>query len=101
MRLANNKWLLKQIKANSNHWFDKGNKRVFGDLGYLAYYGLKTGHPYLVQHTTKNFMNVPDSADIIKSFYIVRKVADNYKVIVGNAIEFTTLADCKEWLRNN
>ncbi len=46
-KVGQNKWLLRVIKEAQPEWFSDGNKRFFGDVTYRAYYGQKSGNPYL------------------------------------------------------
>ncbi len=50
-RLGQNKWLIRAIKEVQPEWFTQGNKRFFNDVSYRAYYGKKSGNPYMVRST--------------------------------------------------
>ena len=92
MKTNQNKRLLKNIKAASSHYFDRGNKRFFNDISYSAYYSAK-GDRYFLQLTAK-WANVEDR------FYRLHEVHDDYKI--GQLIkEFNTLAEVKAWLKAN
>jgi len=51
MPIVKNVPLLRQIRAAQPDWFCQGNKRFFNDVEYRAYYGKKTGDPFMVRST--------------------------------------------------
>jgi hypothetical protein len=42
---------LSELKQHNALWFDKGNKRFFGDVSYKVLHSKVTGKPYLVRST--------------------------------------------------
>lgn len=91
--------LLRKIRQANKHWFSPSNKRLFGDISYMAFYGGKTGASYLVQKTnawTDMFGGIP------RLHYRIHTLNQETEEI-GNLIdtEFKTLADVKNWLKEN
>jgi hypothetical protein len=91
--------LLRKIRQANEHWFSPSNKRFFGDVNYMAFYGGKTGASYLVQKTNAwtDMLGRPK-----KLHYRIHEL-NQLSEEIGHLLdeEFETLADVKAWLREN
>ncbi len=91
--------LLRQIKEANGQWFSRGNKRFFGDVSYKAYYGKKSGNPYLVR-ATYAWSDMFGRPKILH--YRVNKVNSDTKEIESLTDDtFNDIFAVKAWLRNN
>jgi hypothetical protein len=91
--------LLRKIRQANVEWFSPSNKRFFKDRSYYGYYGGKTGKSYLVRSTyawTDMFGEKP------RLHYRIDTLNQETEEI-GELIdiEFKTLDDAREWLKDN
>jgi hypothetical protein len=97
MKVANNKFMLRQLKTANTDWFSKGNKSFFQDREYFYFYSLKTGQPYLGRSTYKfsDMFGQPK-----KLSYCLNELEET-KIGKLLDLEFETLNQVKSWLSNN
>ncbi|MDP2720538.1 MAG: hypothetical protein Q8O75_01165 [bacterium] len=100
MRITNNKFMLRELKANNPAWFSIGNKRFFHDRQYFFMYSGKTGNPYLVRST---YAWTDMFGDTARLHYRVNEIVENKEKTgyeVGNLLDdqFETLSEVKKWL---
>ena len=99
MTLTKRITLLRQIKEANGQWFSRGNKRFFGDVSYKAYYGKKSGSPYLVR-ATYAWSDMFDRPKMLS--YRINKVNPNTKEIESLTDDiFNNIFEVKAWLREN
>lgn len=98
-RIANNRRSLSDIKQANSGWFSRGNKRFFGDVSYMAYYGKKTGKLYLVRSTYA----WTDMFGSPKTLHYRINNINQDTLDIENLIDdkFDCLADVKAWIREN
>ena len=91
--------LLRKIRQANENWFSPSNKRFFGDLSYMAFYGGKTGASYLVQKTNA----WTDMLDRPKRLHYRIHTLNQTTEEIGKLLddEFESLKDVKDWLREN
>jgi hypothetical protein len=93
------KELLSQVKAANGEWFSRGNKQFFNDVSYRAYYGERTGKPYLVRSTYA----WTDMLGGAKSLHWRINNVNQDTLEIESLIDeiFPTLSAVKDWLKNN
>jgi hypothetical protein len=89
---------LTDVKEANPQWFDRGNKRFFGDVSYKVLHGKKSKKPFLVRSTyawTDMFGGTK------RLHWRVNLLKDNLKI--DNLIDkqFLDLDDVKDWLADN
>jgi hypothetical protein len=95
-KINKNVRLLSDVKENNPGWFSKENKRFFNDVSYSCYYS-KLGNRYFLQVSYKwsDMLGQPK-----KKSYIIKNITDDFKIGVP-ITEFSSLAEVKNWLKNN
>ena len=99
MVLTKSAYLLREIKMQNIAWFHPSNKRFFGDVYYRAYYGKKSGNPYLIRATYAwtDMFGQPR-----KLHYRINRVNPNTKEIEPLIEDtFKDIYEVKTWLRDN
>ena len=89
---------LSEVKQAQNHWFDRGNKKFFGDRDYRVLHGKITGNPYLVRSTFawSDMFGRPR-----KLSWRINPLDDNLIIQPLVDQEYRTIDDVKDWLRCN
>ncbi len=99
MKLTKSIPLMRTIRQANEQWFSRGNKQFFGDVAYRAYYGKKTGAPYLVR-STYAWSDMFDRPKVLH--YRINKVHPNTKEIESRIdTVFADIFAVKAWLREN
>lgn len=101
MRIANNQYMLRELKADNKDWFSPQNKRFFGDIGYMFYYS-QSGEAFLARstHQWSDMFGEPK-----KIFYRLNKLEQkeggNYRIGELLDEQFESLTELKNWLKRS
>jgi hypothetical protein len=89
---------LSDVKTANPMWFDRGNKRYFGDVSYRVLHGKKSKKPFLVRSTYAwtDMFGGPK-----RLHWRITTLKDDLKI--GRLIDeqFSDLEDVKYWLEDN
>ena len=90
--------LLRSIKENNIQWFERGNKKFFGDIAYKAYYGKTSGNRFLVR-STYAWSDMFGGKKTLH--YRINTINDDFTI--GNLLDavFSDMTVVKEWLKYN